>query len=284
MTMKNLLFTLILTLLCGVKTEAQINLNFGEDSPLRKLQMANIAISNFYVDKIDEEKLAEDAIKGMLKALDPHSTYTNAKETKAMNEPLQGDFEGIGVQFNMINDTLVVIQPVVNGPSEKVGIMAGDRIVMVDDSLIAGVKMARTDIMKRLRGKKGTKVKLTIVRRGVKNKLSFIVTRAKIPVHTVYAAYMIRPSVGYIRLESFGAKTHDEFMSAIDSLKRKGMKSLILDLQDNGGGYLESAVKISNEFLRSGDMIVYTEGRRVQRQSFKARGMANFKTCQHTYW
>ncbi len=272
MTMKNLLFTLILTLLCGVKTEAQINLNFGEDSPLRKLQMANIAISNFYVDKIDEEKLAEDAIKGMLKALDPHSTYTNAKETKAMNEPLQGDFEGIGVQFNMINDTLVVIQPVVNGPSEKVGIMAGDRIVMVDDSLIAGVKMARTDIMKRLRGKKGTKVKLTIVRRGVKNKLSFIVTRAKIPVHTVYAAYMIRPSVGYIRLESFGAKTHDEFMSAVDSLKRKGMKSLILDLQDNGGGYLESAVKISNEFLRSGDMIVYTEGRRVQRQSFKARG------------
>ena len=132
-------------------------------SPLRKLQLAEMAITNFYVDSVDEQKLAEDAIRGMLEKLDPHSTYTDAKETKAMNEPLQGDFEGIGVQFNMINDTLVVIQPVVNGPSEKVGILAGDRIVNVNDSSIAGVKMARIDIMKRLRGRKGTKVKLGIV-------------------------------------------------------------------------------------------------------------------------
>lgn len=262
----------ILFLFILLPLSAQISLNLSGDSPLRKLQMAEIAISNFYVDKVDEIKLAEDAIKGMLKGLDPHSTYTNAKETKEMNEPLQGDFEGIGIQFNMIADTLVVIQPVVNGPSEKVGIVAGDRIVMVDDTLIAGVKMARTEIMKRLRGKKGTKVKIGIVRRGVKNKLNFIVTRAKIPIHTLNASYMIRPGIGYIRLESFGAKTYDEFMSAVDSLKQKGMTNLILDLQDNGGGYLQSAVQIANEFLRDNDMIVYTEGRRVARQEFKARG------------
>lgn len=142
---------------------------------------------------------------------------------------------------------------------------------MVDDTLIAGVKMARTEIMKRLRGKKGTKVKIGIVRRGVKNKLNFIVTRAKIPIHTLNASYMIRPGIGYIRLESFGAKTYDEFMSAVDSLKQKGMTNLILDLQDNGGGYLQSAVQIANEFLRDKDMIVYTEGRRVARQGIQGQ-------------
>ena len=161
--MKRSFLLSITLLLFSTFAAAQINLNLGSDSPMRKMQMAEIAISNFYVDEVDEQKVVEDAIRGMLKGLDPHSTYTDAKETKAMNEPLQGDFEGIGVQFNMIEDTLVVIQPVVNGPSEKVGIIAGDRIVMVDDTLIAGVKMNRTDIMKRLRGKKGTKVKLSIV-------------------------------------------------------------------------------------------------------------------------
>ncbi|WP_459996057.1 S41 family peptidase [Prevotella dentasini] len=252
-------------------------LSAQNSSPLRKLQLAELAITNFYVDSVNEQKLVEDAIRGMLEKLDPHSTYTDAKETKAMNEPLQGDFEGIGVQFNMIEDTLVVIQPVVNGPSEKVGILAGDRIVLVNDTSIAGVKMPRTDIMKRLRGKKGTKVKLGILRRGVNDMLTFVVTRAKIPVHTLSASYMIRPSIGYIRLESFGAKTHDEFMAAIDSLRRQGMKSLILDLQDNGGGYLQAAVQVSNEFLQDNDLIVYTEGRRARRQTFKAIGNGRLK-------
>ncbi|WP_456001303.1 S41 family peptidase [Prevotella sp.] len=242
------------------------------DSPLRKLQIAEMAITNFYVDSVNEQKLSEDAIRGMLKGLDPHSTYTDAKETKAMNEPLQGDFEGIGVQFNMIEDTLVVIQPIVNGPSQKVGILAGDRIVSVNDSTIAGVKMPRIDIMKMLRGKKGTKVKLGIVRRGVSNILTFVVTRDKIPVHTLNAAYMIRPGVGYICLESFGMKTHEEFMDAVRGLEKQGMKSLILDLQDNGGGYLQAAVQIANEFLKDNEMIVYTEGRNVRRQNYKAIG------------
>lgn len=270
--MKKAIIILLMMSLLPVIGKAQIRGNIGNASPLRKLQLAEMAITNFYVDSVDEQKLAEDAIRGMLEKLDPHSTYTDAKETKAMNEPLQGDFEGIGVQFNMINDTLVVIQPVVNGPSEKVGILAGDRIVNVNDSSIAGIKMERIDIMKRLRGRKGTKVKLGIVRRGVKGTLTFVVTRARIPVHTLNAAYMIRPGMGYVRLESFGMKTHGEFMSAVDSLKKKGMKTLLLDLQDNGGGYLQSAVQIANEFLRNNDMIVYTEGRRSRRQDFRAMG------------
>ena len=270
--MKKAIIILLMMALLPVIGKAQVKGNMGSDSPLRKLQLAEMAITNFYVDSVNEQKLAEDAIRGMLEKLDPHSTYTDAKETKAMNEPLQGDFEGIGVQFNMIEDTLVVIRPVVNGPSQKVGILAGDRIISVNDSAIAGVKMARIDIMKKLRGKKGTKVKLGIVRRGVKDVLTFIVTRAKIPVHTINASYMIRPNVGYIRIESFGMKTHDEFMTAVDSLKKKGMKTLLLDLQDNGGGYLQSAVQISNEFLKNNDMIVYTEGRRARRQNFKAIG------------
>ena len=266
--MKRYIYLSLLCFFSFLPLSAQLK----SDSPLRKLQLAEMAITNFYVDSVNEQKLSEDAIRGMLKGLDPHSTYTDAKETKAMNEPLQGDFEGIGVQFNMIEDTLVVIQPIVNGPSQKVGILAGDRIVSVNDSTIAGVKMPRIDIMKMLRGKKGTKVKLGIVRRGVNNILTFVVTRDKIPVHTLNAAYMIRPGVGYICLESFGMKTHEEFMDAVKELEKQGMKSLILDLQDNGGGYLQAAVQIANEFLKDNEMIVYTEGRNVRRQNYKAIG------------
>ena len=266
--MKRYIYLSLLCFFSFLPLSAQLK----SDSPLRKLQLAEMAITNFYVDSVNEQKLSEDAIRGMLKGLDPHSTYTDAKETKAMNEPLQGDFEGIGVQFNMIEDTLVVIQPIMNGPSQKVGILSGDRIVSVNDSTIAGVKMPRIDIMKMLRGKKGTKVKLGIVRRGVNGILTFVVTRDKIPVHTLNAAYMIRPGVGYICLESFGMKTHEEFMDAVKELEKQGMKSLILDLQDNGGGYLQTAVQIANEFLKDNEMIVYTEGRNVRRQNYKAIG------------
>lgn len=251
---------------------AQLQIDFGPESALRKLQMAEVAINNYYVDSVDESKLVEDAIRGMLEKLDPHSSYTNAKETKSLNEPLQGDFEGIGVQFNIVDDTLVVMQPTTGGPSEKVGILAGDRIIAVNDTAIAGVKMDRSDIVRRLRGKSGTKVTLTVIRRGVDKPLSFIVKRAKIPVLSVDAAYMIRPGIGFVRLENFGEKTHEEMMCAIDSLKKLGMTDLILDLQDNGGGYLEAAARIANEFLSDGDMIVYTEGLHAPRREFKAFG------------
>ena len=247
---------------------------------MRKLQAAEMAVTNLYVDSVDEERLVEDAIRGMLEKLDPHSAYSTAKETKAMNEPLQGSFEGIGGQFNMVEDTLLVIQPTLNGPSEKVGILAGDRIVSVNDSAIAGVKMSKDDIMKRLRGKKGTKVKLGVVRRGIGDQLTFTVTRDKIPIHTVDAYYLIRPGTGYIRVGSFGATTYDEFIAALDTLQlRSGtpLKSLVLDLQDNGGGYLQTAVQIANEFLQNGDIIVYTEGRAVSRQEYRANGAGRLR-------
>ena len=241
-------------------------------NPLRKLQIAELAVSNLYVDSVDDQKLVEDAIRGMLEKLDPHSSYTTAKETKSLNEPLQGSFDGIGVQFNMISDTLLVIQPVRKGPSEKVGILAGDRIITVNDTTIAGVKMERSDIMRRLRGPRGTKVVLGVKRRGVPDLLQFTVTRAKIPVHTLDAYYMIRPRVGYVRIGSFGATTYGEFMNAVDSLQKAGMRDLILDLQDNGGGYLQSAVRIVEEFLQKGDLVVYTEGRAQKRMEYNAGG------------
>ena len=190
-----------------MEVNAQMSIRMGEDSPLRKLQIAEIATNNLYVDSVDEAKLVEDAIRGMLEKLDPHSTYSNAKEVKQMNEPLNGNFEGIGVQFNMIDDTLMVIQPVTNGPSEKVGIIAGDRIVSVNDTAIAGVKMSKEEIMRRLRGPKDTKVVLGVVRTGIKDRLTFTVVRDKIPVKSIDASYMIRPGIGYIRIGNFGATT-----------------------------------------------------------------------------
>ena len=259
-----------------MEVNAQMSIRMGEDSPLRKLQIAEIATNNLYVDSVDEAKLVEDAIRGMLEKLDPHSTYSNAKEVKQMNEPLNGNFEGIGVQFNMIDDTLMVIQPVTNGPSEKVGIIAGDRIVSVNDTAIAGVKMSKEEIMRRLRGPKDTKVVLGVVRTGIKDRLTFTVVRDKIPVKSIDASYMIRPGIGYIRIGNFGATTHQEFCDALQQLYAEGMKSLILDLQENGGGYLQAAVKIADEFLAKNELIVYTNGRRVPRQEYRANGDGKF--------
>ena len=243
----------------------------------RKLQMAEFAISRMYVDSVDEKRMVEQAIIGMLKDLDPHSTYSNPEEVKKLNEPLVGNFEGIGVQFNMAEDTLFVIQPVSGGPSEKVGIMAGDRIVAVNDTAIAGVKMSQEDIMRRLRGPKGTKVHLKIVRRGVKEQLPFTVTRDKIPVYSLDASYMVDDKIGYVKVNRFAATTYDEFMEAFKKLKGQGMQDLILDLQGNGGGYLKTAIDLANEFLDKGELIVYTEGRRSPRSEFLAEGNGQFR-------
>ena len=251
---------------------AHAQLRIGGNEQMGKLRMAEMAITNLYVDSVDEPKLVEDAIRGMLEKLDPHSSYSTAKEVKSMNESLQGNFEGIGVQFNMLEDTLVVIQPVSGGPSEKVGIVAGDRIVLVNDTAIAGVKMNNEQIMKRLRGPKGTKVRLGIVRRGIKDILNFTVTRDKIPIYSLDASYIIRPGIGYIRINNFGATTYDEFCEAMAKLKAQGMRDLIIDLQENGGGYLQAAVQVVDQFLNRGDMIVYTEGRKAPRRDYRANG------------
>ena len=274
--MKKYIFSAIACLLI-INVFAQSIQNDKNNDALRKIQLAVMAVKNLYVDTVNTEKLVEDGIRGMLNELDPHSAYTTAKETKAFTEQLQGSFEGIGVQFNISNDTLIVVQPVNNGPSEKVGIMAGDRIVLVNDTVISGVKMIREAIVKRLRGPKGSKVKLGIQRRGIKDRLTFVVTRDKIPLTTVDVAYMIRPQVGYVRVESFGETTYDELMVALEKLKQQGMTKLILDLQDNGGGYLKSAADIANEFLTRGSLIVYTQGRRVPKQEYTAHGNGKYQ-------
>lgn len=246
-------------------------------SPLHKLQLAEYAINSLYVTKVDENKLVEDAIEGMLSKLDPHSTYSDAEEVKLMNAPLQGNFNGIGVQFQMIDDTLFVIQPIINGPSEKVGIRAGDRIIAVNDTSIAGVKMGTEKIMNKLRGPRNTLVNLTIVRRGTKEQLHYTVKRDKISINSIEVAYMMRPGVGYIRIEQFSLTTPDEFETVLKRLKQQGMKSLILDLQGNGGGYLNAATDVANDFLKNKELIVYTEGRRTPREEFRAKGNGIFQ-------
>ncbi|MBO5445391.1 MAG: S41 family peptidase [Muribaculaceae bacterium] len=230
--------------------------------PVHKLQYAEQAISKLYVDSVDQDKLVEDAIEGMLKNLDPHSSYTNAKETKELNEPLEGSFSGIGISFNMATDTLYIIETISGGPSERVGILPGDRIIKVNDTVIAGVKMLNSDIMRRLRGPKGTDVDVKILRyeSGTPDTIDFRITRDNIPIYSVDAAYIVEPGIGYIRLNKFGAETHKEFAEAIGKLKKEGMKDLILDLSDNGGGYLNASVDLLGELLPKGSLAVFTEG------------------------
>ena len=255
-----------------VSVQAQ---NFGS-AAARKLQLAEFAITNLYVDDVNENKLVEEAIIKMLAQLDPHSLYSDPEEVKKLNEPLQGNFEGIGVQFNMVEDTLFVVQTVSNGPSEKVGILAGDRIIMVNDTTIAGVKMTTEDIMRRLRGPKGSVANLKILRRDVDELLPFAVKRDRIPVYSIDAAYMIKDKIGYIRIDRFSATTAQEFSDALDKLQKLGMKDLILDLQGNGGGYLNAAVDLANEFLGQKELIVYTEGKKSPRSDFYAKGNGKF--------
>lgn len=236
---------------------------FRPSSPEQKLLMAHQAISQLYVDSVDTEKLTEDAIRGMLEKLDPHSDYSNAEETKELNEPLQGNFSGIGITFNMNADTLYVIQTVGGGPSERVGILAGDRIIQVNDTVIAGVKMKNSDIMKRLRGPKGTDVDVKVLRFNgtvIPDTIDFTITRADIPIYSVDAAYMVDATTGYLRLNKFAAETAKEVREALRKLQKEGMQELILDLTDNGGGYLQAAIEILGEFLPEGSMAVYTEG------------------------
>lgn len=265
--MKHFFYIFLFILACQALQAQKINL-----SQTRKLQMAELAIANFYVDEVDENKLVEEAIIKMLAQLDPHSLYSNPEEVKKLNEPLQGNFDGIGIQFNMVQDTLLVVQAISGGPSEKAGIRAGDRIVAVNDTAIAGVKMKTENIMQRIRGKRGTKVDLKIVRRDVKEILAFTVKRDQIPLYSIDAAYLIQKKTGYIRIERFGANTHKEFTQALKKLQAQGMENLILDLQGNGGGYLNAAIDLANEFLQAKELIVYTEGRKSRLNEFHAKG------------
>lgn len=239
-------------------------------SPKQKLVMAESAIHQLYIDTVNENQLVEDAIKGMLEQLDPHSSYSNPEETRELNEPLQGNFSGIGITYNMNNDTLYVISTVAGGPSEKVGVLPGDRIIAVNDSSIAGMKMKTSQIQKKLRGPKGTDVDITVLRMesGKTDSVYFTITRADIPINSVDASYMADKHTGYIRINRFAAETANEMREAINDLKKQGMSQLILDLTDNGGGYLNASVDLLAEFLPKYSMAVYTEGLNSPRQDF----------------
>ena len=246
-------------------------------SSISKLLNAEYAIKSCYVDSVDENKLVEDAIIGMLEKLDPHSQFTTAKETQELEEPLQGEFSGIGIQFNLKQDTLYVIQTIPNGPSERVGMLPGDRIIYVNDTTIAGVKIKNTDIQKKLRGKKGTKVTVKVKRGTHPELITFVITRDKIPLHSVDAAYMLDEKTGYIKISSFGAKTYNEMIDKLHLLKKQGMRQLVVDLSDNGGGYMDAAIQMVNEFLDDEQLIVYTEGLNQSRAEAKANGRGEFK-------
>lgn len=271
--MKKILLLSIGILSCLLSAKAQKSV----DEQIRKLIISTITINNYYVDSVDTEKLVEDAIRGMIEKLDPHSAYSTAEQTKRLNEPLQGSFDGIGIQFNILDDTLMVIQTVTGGPSEKAGVMAGDRIISVGDTAIAGVKMPQEDIMKRLRGPRGTKAHLGIMREGIDETIYIDVIRDKIPLNSVDAAFMVTPHTGLIRFSNFAATTYDEVVEAIRKLKAQGMKNLILDVTQNGGGFLQAAAEIASELLPKDDLIVYTQGRAIQPQSFLSRGGSAFQ-------
>lgn len=217
-------------------------------------------VRNYYTDTVDEEKLIEDAIAKVLEDLDPHSSYVRAKDVKKSEEGLVGNFEGIGITFQILKDTVMVLEVIPGGPSEKVGLMAGDKILKVNDTSIAGIKIDNDKVVKKLRGNKGTKVKVSVQRKGESSLIDFTITRDKIPIYSITASYIAKPGIGYIRLERFSATTMQEFTQAVEKLRAQGMKDLIFDMQGNVGGYLYTAVDLCNQFLGDNQLIVYTKG------------------------
>ncbi len=245
-------------------------------NPSTKLNYAEKIIERYYVGDIDTTEMVDEALRAMLATLDPHSSYNTPEETRDLNEPLQGNFSGIGITFNMLDDTLHVIQTVVGGPSEKVGILAGDRILMAGDSVISGAKRKNNDIRNILRGPKGSEVDLKVYRPGTPGTINFHVIRDDIPMYSVDAAYMVNPTTGYVRVTRFAEDTPNEVEKAIKDLLGQGMKDIIIDLQDNGGGYLGAVSQMAEFFLPRGSMIVYTEGERVPPSMFRAEGYQLF--------
>jgi carboxyl-terminal processing protease len=230
-----------------------------------------------YVDTIDKKDLVEKTVTSMLQSLDPHSSYIAASEFAATNEPLEGNFDGIGVEFNIIKDTIRVITPIEGGPSEKIGIRAGDKIIKVDGKNVASIEITNKQVFEKLRGESGTIVRVSILRRGINKMLEFKITRDAIPLYSLDAAYMVKPDIGYIKISKFAATTYQEYLKAFNDLNSQGMKKLILDLRGNPGGYLNAAVDISDEFLTNGLQIVYTQGKANPKKTYKATEHGSFE-------
>lgn len=250
-----------LSLIGGIWLGLHFSTKVSHTSGQRKLDNILGLIESDYVDEVDIDSIIELTIPKLMANLDPHSTYIPASELQAVNEDLDGSFSGIGVSFTMLTDTVTINEVIPGGPSEKVGIMPGDRVITINDSLVAGQGIVNTDIVKMLRGEKGTTVNLGIKRNNSKNLLTFEVTRGDIPVNTVDAAYLINPTTGYVKVNKFGRTTYSEFFTSLVKLKAAGARNFILDLRGNGGGFMEMAIMMANEFLPANSPIVYTRGR-----------------------
>lgn len=230
-----------------------------------------------YVDTVNRGNLENKTIAAMLKSLDPHSDFIPAEDFDAVNEPLEGNFDGIGVEFNIINDTIRVITPIIGGPSEKLGVKAGDKVIKVSGQNVAGVKITNKQVFEKLRGKSGTAVVVTVLRNGDKKPIDFKITRGKIPLYSIDISYMLKPGIGYIKISRFAGTTYTEYINAFNSLSKQGMKKLILDLRGNGGGFLKTAVDLADEFLANGLQIVYTQGRAHPKKIYSATSRGGFE-------
>ena len=254
-----IVFALILVF--GILLGKNLNFETFHSNDLNKFNLVLSQLEEAYVDSINKEDLIEEAVTNLLKNLDPHSYYIKAKDLPSINEPMEGSFDGIGVEFNLIKDTILVVAPISGGPSQSVGIFSGDKIISVNGETIAGTGLKNEDVFKLLRGKRGTKVNVGILRKGYRELLEFEITRDKIPIYSVDVSYMIDPELGYIKINRFAANTYKEFINASKKLLDNGMKKLVLDLRNNPGGYLDAAINISNEFLDDNLLIVYTNNR-----------------------
>ena len=250
------------------------------DSDWAKLMVILKTMDDNYVDDIDHKKVTEDILPALMKELDPHSVYLPPSDLKEAEESLQGGFDGIGIQFNVPADTAIVTSVITGGPSEKAGLLTGDRIIKVDETVIAGVKMDQDSMVKLMKGPKGTKVRISVKRNGEKDLIPFDITRDKIPVNSIDVAFMLNDTTGYIKLSKFARTSYLEFLEAAAELRLKGMKRLIFDLRDNTGGYLDQALLLSNEFLEKGDLIVYMEGKHREREDMHADGRGSCKNIE----
>ncbi len=246
-------------------------------STYRKFEQIIRIISDNYVDSVKESKLVEKAIVSMLEELDPHSTYIPKEEVEEMNRDLRGNFDGIGIRFQIYKDTIMVVNTIPGGPSEKLGMMAGDKFIFIDNASVAGVGIKTNGVRDKLMGARGTKVIVKMLRKGQKDLIEYTITRDKIPIFSVDASYMVTKDIAYIKLNNFSATTMSEIHQALDSLKKSGMKNLILDLQGNGGGYLSTAEALSDEFLDGDKLLVYTQGRTYPRKDTKAFAKGKFE-------
>lgn len=283
MNNRHLWFPIAISFLAGIVVafiifkRLQPKNHFAPSTQYGKIAEVLDYIQNYYFDTINDEEFIKTALTTMMQSLDPHSAYATAEENRLMTESLDGAFEGVGIQFNIMNDTVMVVAVVSGGPSEKAGIRAGDRIVSVNDSTIAGNGITNNQVFKLLRGKKHTKVRIGIHRPGFPETYFFDVQRDVIPTYTLDVAYMLDPTTGYIKINQFGENTYNEFLDAIFNLKKEGMTSLVLDLRGNSGGYLGTAINLCDEFLPKNDLIVYTEGRNKPEDKIYATSIGNFE-------